>query len=197
MREKRVLVFTTTFHPIAGVAEEALCDLMEAMPDVHFDVVTTKYHPSSETAVCPVVNATIHRIGYGHTSDKFLLPILGFSVARTLHVKHTYLFSWALMASYGGLAALMLKQVSNLPLLVTLADQSLDDVPWYTRLLLRVVLRGADQVYASEFSQERDATRVSKRIKLRSSMGKGDAFANQIRFAYGGFLRERLKKEYK
>ncbi len=192
-RERRVLVFTTTFHPIAGVAEEALCDLMAAMPDVHFDVVTTKYHPDSETAVCPVGNATIYRVGYGRPTDKFLLPILGFSKARELHAKHQYLFSWSLMASYGGLAALMLKQVSNLPLLITLADQSLQDAPLVTRLLLRVLLRRADQVYASEFSQEKDASRVSARIKLRSSMGEGDAFANQIRFAYAGFLRERLK----
>lgn len=193
-RERRVLVFTTTFHPVAGVAEEALCDLMAAMPDVHFDVVTTKYHPASETAVCPVGNATIYRVGYGRPSDKFLLPILGFSKAKELHAKHHYLFSWSLMASYGGLAALMLKQVSNLPLLVTLADQSLSDVPFLTRMLLRLLLRRADQVYASEFSQEKDASRVSHRIKLRSSMGEGDAFANQIRFAYAGFVRARLKQ---
>ena len=37
--EKRILVFSTTFHPVAGPAEKALCDLMESMPDIHFDVV--------------------------------------------------------------------------------------------------------------------------------------------------------------
>lgn len=194
LRERRVLVFTTTFHPIEGIAEEALCDLMAAMPDVHFDVVTTKYHPDAEKAVCPVPNATIHRIGYGRPLDKFLLPILGFRVARDLHKKHRYLFAWALMASYASLAAIMLKRVSSVPLLVTLADQSLDAVPLHTRRLLQVILRHADQVYASGLLQEKTASLLSDRIARRRSMGEGDAFANQLRFAYSAFVRERMTR---
>lgn len=191
-KERRVLVFTTTFHPIQGVAEEALCDLMAAMPDVHFDVVTTKYHPHTETAVCPVPNASIYRVGYGRSSDKFLLPILGYRTARELHAKHRYLFAWALMASYASLAALMLRRASNIPLLVTLADQNLDSVPWYSRLLLKSILRRADQVYGSNYRQEKTASILSERVRMRSSMGEGDAFANQLRFVYHQCLRNKL-----
>lgn len=193
-RERRVLVFTTTFHPVAGVAEEALCDLMNAMPDVHFDIVTTKYHPESEKAVCPVGNATIYRVGRGAPSDKFLLPFLGYRVAKKLHAKHAYLFTWSLMASYGALAALFLKRFAEVPLLVTLADQRLEDVSFITKLILRSIVRRADQVYASEFSQEKTASHLSDRVRLRTSMGEGDAFANQIRFVYTTFLRERVTK---
>ncbi|MFZ2555379.1 MAG: NAD-dependent epimerase/dehydratase family protein [Minisyncoccia bacterium] len=195
-RERRVLVFTTTFHPVAGVAEEALCDLMNAMPDVNFDIVTTKYHPDSEKSVCPVGNATIYRVGRGAPSDKFLLPFLGYRVAKKLHAKHRYLFTWSLMASYGALAALFLKRFAEVPLLVTLADQRLEDVSFFTKRILRSIVRQADQVYASEFSQEKTASHLSDRVRLRSSMGEGDAFANQIRFAYSNFLRERLIRHH-
>ena len=193
-REQRVLVFTTTFHPIAGVAEEALCDLMSAMPDVHFDIVTTKYSPESEKAVCPVGNATIYRVGRGAPSDKFLLPFLGYRIAKKLHAQHRYLFTWSLMASYGALAALFLKRFADVPLLLTLADQRLEELPLITRMFLKMILRRSDQVYASDFSQEKKASHISRRLRLRKSIGEGDAFANQIRFAYSAFVRARLAK---
>ena len=194
-KDKRLLVFTTTFHPIAGPAEEALCDLMRAMPDVHFDIVTTVFSQSAKGAVCPVGNATIHRVGFGYSLDKFLLPVLGFRVARKLHTQHKYVFVWALMASYASLAALLLKRASGLPILLTLADQYFDDVPWHSRALMSIILKGADQVYASERGQEKSASQLSSRAHMRESIGDGDAFANQIRFAYSSFVRERIQKE--
>ncbi len=193
-REKRILVFSTTFHPIAGPAEDALCDLMAALPDVHFDVVTSTFSPDAHATVCPVPNATIHRVGFGNKFDKFLLPVMGYRVARELHAKHQYLFAWALMASYAGLAALLLKRATGVPLLITLADQYFENIPLHSRLALSAILKGADQVYASEMRQEKDAVRIGKRERLRHSMGSGDAFANQIRFAYAEFLRERLRR---
>ena len=41
--EKRVLVFTTTFHPISGPAENALATLMEQMPGMQFDIITAAH----------------------------------------------------------------------------------------------------------------------------------------------------------
>ncbi len=195
-REKRLLVFTTTFHPVAGPAEEALCDLMRAMPDVHFDIVTTVYSQNAKSAVCPVDNATVYRVGFGNPLDKFLLPVLGYRVAKNLHTKHKYLFAWALMASYASLAALFLKRATGLPILLTLADQLFDDVPWHSRFAMSTILKGADQVYASERSQEKTASVIARRNHMRASMGEGDAFANQIRFAYSAFVRERVHAEH-
>lgn len=193
-RDKRVLVFSTTFHPVAGPAEEALCELMLAMPDVQFDVVTTLYSQSAKGATCPAPNAIVHRIGWGSRFDKFLLPIFGYRVAKKLHGRHKYLFAWGLMASYASLAALLLKRATRLPVLLTLADQHFDDVPLYSRLAMQVVLRGADQIYATERSQEKVVTKIARRTRIRETMGEGDAFANQIRFAYSEFLRKLLAK---
>ncbi len=192
--EKRVLVFSTTFHPVAGPAEDALCDVMTAMPDVQFDIVTTVFSRDGKNAKSPLVNAHVYRVGSGRTSDKYLLPILGFAKARDLHRKHRYLFAWALMASYAALAGIFLKRVANVPLLITLADQDLSHVAPWKRALLRLVLTDADQVYGGDAAQEREASALSARSSLRRSIGDGDAFANAIRFAYSGYIHARARK---
>ena len=193
--EKRVLVFSTTFHPVVGPAEEALLDLIAAMPDVQFDIVTSAFSRDSKDAKSPLPNAHVYRVGSGRTIDKYLLPILGYRTAKKLHAKHKYLFAWALMASYAALAGIFLKRSSGLPLLITLADQDLSRVSWFKRQLLSRVLTDADQVYGGDAAQEKEATTLSARANLRRSIGDGDAFANAIRFAYSGFVRTRHGKK--
>lgn len=193
--EKRVLVFSTTFHPISGPAEDALCDLMAAMPDVQFDVVTALFSPEAKHAVCPVPNARVHHVGWGSASDKYLLPILGLWRAYKLHRQHRYLFAWALMASYAALAGVLLKRASGHPLLITLADQDLSRVPSWKRSFLRLALTSADQIYGGDAAQEKQASELSARTSLRRSIGDGDAFANAIRFAYSGFVAKRLRSK--
>ncbi len=146
----RILVFTTTFYPIVGPAEEALCDLVASMPWMHFDVVTSLYSADARDASFDAKNVTIHRVGFGNPMDKYLLPMLGARKGRELAAAQTYLFAWSLMASYGALAALSVRRAAHMPLLVTLADQHL---VWYERLFLRFVLGRADQVYASTSEQ--------------------------------------------
>jgi UDP-glucose 4-epimerase len=190
-RENRILVFTTTFHPIMGEAERALCRLMEKMPNVHFDIITAAHSPEAKNATCPFSNATIHRIGWGTRFDKYLLPILGREKAFELARKNEYLFTWSVMASYGTLPALAIRHGMLVPLLVTLADQRLS---WYERLFLRLVIGGADQVYASLPEQGRKIASLESRMKERRSLGEGDAFANQIRFAYSAELQKLMRE---
>ena len=191
--QKRILVFSTTFYPDAGPAELALCDLMRAMPNVHFDVVTTKFSKEGIKGNCPVANATIHRVGYGKRLDKYLLPFAGAKIARRLQKEHDYMFKWALFASYGSLAALFSRNKKKLPLLITLADQKLGSIPWYVRFLLRHILGKADQVYATDTREAQTAITLSKRTTLIRSIGSGDAFANQVRFAYSNMLLKRIE----
>ena len=68
----------------------------------------------------------------------------------------------------------------------------LGTVPWYTRLIFRLLLDQADQVYAMDTYEAQTAVSLSRRTALIRSIGIGDAFANQIRIAYTGFLRQRL-----
>lgn len=193
--EKRVQVFSTTFFPHAGAAEYALCDLMRSMPNVHFDVITTKFSKDTVGDECDIPNVTLYRVGYGHTFDKYLLPFFGAKVARKLQSEHNYMFRWALFASYGALAALFTRNTKRLPLLITLADQKLGNIPWYVRLVLTRILGTADQVYATDTREAQKAISLSKRTTLVRSIGSGDVFANQVRFAYSNFLLKRVKEK--
>lgn len=176
----RVLVFSTTFYPLEGPAEKALRLLIESMPDLSFDVVTTAWGAEGKD-ISP--NVRVHRVGNGTRFDKYLLPFLGASKAKELRKEHAYLFVWSVMASYGALAALMSR--TGLPLLVTLADQRMR---WYSSLFLRLVLRSTDQVYASTPEQGKHLSTLSERMVTKKSLGEGDAFMNPIRFAYTQIL---------
>lgn len=189
-KEKRVLVFSTTFFPVQGPAEEALCALMGSMPDIHFEIITTRYTQGAAKAECPVQNAAVHRVGIGLPIDKYLLPVLGSYRAWALSRRHSYFFIWSLMASYAALAAIFFKRVSRLPLLITLADQDVFEMSRFKQFLLRIILTDADQVYGTHENQEHDARRVTSRRWLRHSIGEGDAFANQLRFVYSGFVKK-------
>lgn len=192
---QRVLVFTTTYFPDAGNAEKALYDLMKTLPNIQFDVVTTKF---SQTAVTPeheLPNVTVHRVGRGAVTDKYLLPLLGAKLARRLKRDHHYAVQWALFASYGALAAVRsrVRGGERVPLLITLADQKVARIPWYARVLARLTLGAADQIHATDTQEASAALSLAKRTKLISSIGQGDGFAHQLRMAYQGFLDKQLK----
>ncbi len=116
---------------------------------------------------------------------------MGAKVAKRLYKEHTYLFRWALFASYGALAA-MFARSTKLPLLITLADQRLGQVPFATRITLKYLLKQADQVHAMDTEEAQLAVSLSERTTLVRSLGEGDAFANQVRFAYSNFLKKRI-----
>ncbi|MGB4076460.1 MAG: NAD-dependent epimerase/dehydratase family protein [Minisyncoccia bacterium] len=187
-REKRVLVLSTTFHPIAGPAEDALLALIHKMPDVTFDVVTTVFRKETHHAVPLAQNVQVYRVGFGTAFDKLLLPILGLMKALSLHERHHYLFVWSIMASYAGLAGMLLKRVAHLPLLITLADQRIDRLSSFQKTILSILLSDADQVYGMDAKHEAQAAVLSKRPLARASLGEGDAFANQLRYAYADIL---------
>ncbi len=190
-KEQRVLVFTTTFYPDHGKAEEALCDVMRSMPNVEFDVITTKFSKQGSEATSPASNVRVHRVGFGTVADKYLLPVFGARIARTLMRERSYTFIWALFASYGALGALVARIGRRLPLLITIADQKLGNIPFHIRFMLGHILGRADQIYADDTYEARSAVTLARRAALVRSIGEGDAFANQIRFTYSTFLRNR------
>lgn len=189
--EKRVLLFSTTFHPVSGPAEEALLLLMRSMPLVKFDVVTTAFSTEAKKAQSPLANVSVYRLGFGSKHDKYLLPFLGYRFARKLYRTHSYLFAWSIMASYGALAAIFLKRESGSPLLITLADQDLSDLSPIRRQLMSHIITGADQIYGGDSTKEKHASQLAKVALKRQSLGDGDAFANQLRFVYSDFLQKR------
>ncbi len=187
--EKRVLVFSTTFHPIEGPAERALMQVMLQMSDVHFDVVTTLTDPTAAQTSFSLKNVTIHRVGRGNRFDKFRLMVDGAKKAKELTKQHRYLFIWSIMASYAALPAVVVRrQIQRTPLLISLADQRLSELSPIFRLIVRFLLRGADQISTSNAEQARGVSRLEPSSSLTRSNRQGDAFANQIRFLYNTVL---------
>lgn len=191
-KEKRVLVFSTTFLPVTGPAEEALINLVSKMPEVQFDIVTTRFSRHTFPAKEQKENITIHRVGFGYKSDKYLLPFLGYKKARKLHATHKYLFTWSIMASYAALAGVFLRRVTKLPLLITLANQNIENVSAVVRTALKLILSDTDQVYGASKQEEHLKQLTGKH--LRKSIGEGDAFANQLRYSYSEILLNQTKK---
>ncbi|OQB19207.1 MAG: UDP-glucose 4-epimerase [Parcubacteria group bacterium ADurb.Bin192] len=188
--DKRVLVFSTTFYPVQGLAEQALLKLMELMKDVHFDVITSAFSADALRAGSPLSNVTVHKIGRGKKTDKYFLPWYGPRKAKELMARHQYLFTWSIMASYAALAGIVFRRQSHMPLLISLADQKLEKVPWHLRLLLNTILKNADQISASSGHQLHYAANVASSARLTASNRTGDVFANQIRFVYNAILKD-------
>jgi hypothetical protein len=97
------------------------------------------------------------------------------------------------MASYAAFAAVLFRRWHSLPLLISLADQRLEDLPYWMRVSVRFFLRGADQISASSLGQEGGVTRMDPKIRLTMSNRQGDAFANQIRFLYNELLNRTIE----
>jgi glycosyltransferase involved in cell wall biosynthesis len=113
----KVLIFSTVYFPLVGGAEVAMKEVTDRISDVEFDLICARVKnglPSTEK----IGNVTVHRCGFGHPVDKYLLPILGPLRAIFLHHRPQLALSeaegttdnrpivWSLMASYGGFAAL-------------------------------------------------------------------------------------------
>jgi UDP-glucose 4-epimerase len=188
--QRRILVFTTTFHPVAGPAEEAFLALTKKLPSIHFDVITSAFTKDVFSMPALGDNVTVHAVGFGNRFDKYLLPILGRRKAFALVAENSYLFAWSLMASYGALPALAVRRNHLVPLLITLADQALS---WHERLFLGFITKRSDQVYTSLPEQDKKIISLEDRMKARKSLGAGDALANQIRFAYSQILATQRK----
>lgn len=192
--ERRVLVFTTTFVPVGGPAEKALGDVMLAMPDVSFDVITTRFIPGMKDMEILSPNVTVYRCGGGGTADKYWLPFTALKTARALVEKHNYAFIWSVLASYAAIAAIRVRASTGvrLPLLITLADQDLQRYLSPRRFILRFIVRHADQISATSKYQESEISRLSPSNQTTLSNRTGDAFANQIRFLYNALLKKYL-----
>lgn len=104
MSNKRILVFSLAYYPVEGGAEIAVREIIKRIRDVHFDIVTMRFDDSHEETECGE-NYTIHRI----KAFKATFPFRAFSFASELRKKHHYEFSWAIMANWAGLAALLYK----------------------------------------------------------------------------------------
>ncbi len=118
-----ILVFSTTYAPHRGPAEEAVEEIIARSPGWEFDIVTARLDANLPTETHDG-RVHIYRVGSGKSFDKFLLPLRGAALARTLHKKNHYQIAWAIMASYGALAATVFSSIfrAHVPFLLSVYE---------------------------------------------------------------------------
>lgn len=119
---KRALIFSTAYFPMVGGAEVAMREVTDRLRDWQFDLFCAKIKPGLAPTE-RIGQVTVHRCGFGHPLDKYLLPLT--AVWRALKVGGVGYNGviWSLMASYGGFAALAYTWVRpSVRLLLTLQE---------------------------------------------------------------------------
>ena len=106
-KKPSVAIFSTAYWPFVGGAEIAVKEITARLVDFNFVLITARLKrglPKREK----LGRVDIHRLGWGIPFlDKIWLAFRGGSYAR--RIGH-FDFIWAIMASYGGLAALDYKE---------------------------------------------------------------------------------------
>lgn len=184
-----MLVFCTTFYPNEGPAERALRLVMERMPDVQFDVITSLHRKIDADHEQPLPNVHVYRIGTGGTFDKYKLLFAGYRKVMELICEHEYLFLWSIMASYGTIVATLARRKTHLPLLISFGDQRFGSSSVLARQAIRVLCRQADQLSFAFIEQQEGLSRLDPSLRLMQSNRQGDVFVNAMRFLYNDYLR--------
>ncbi len=123
---KRILIFSPAYFPAVGGAEVAVKEITDRLgADFTFEMITARLDPQLPVEE-KIGSVLVHRIGRGTAFDKFRLILSGPKAAAKLG---GFDATWAIMASYGGFAALRYKkQHPTVPLLLTLQE---GDSKWH------------------------------------------------------------------
>ncbi len=134
--QKRVLIFSLTYHPFIGGAEIAVQEITKRLPNISFDMITLRIDrklPKFEK----IGNVNVYRIGFsfnrhrdGYFWSNFILsfnksifPFIAFLKALRLNFKNKYSAIWAIMANYAGFGAMFFKLFHpRTPYLLTLQE---------------------------------------------------------------------------
>lgn len=196
--DRKILVFATTYHPDLGPAENAVYELSQEMPDTEFHIITTKFR-KGVSHFEKFGTDSIHRVGFGMKFDKYLLPIFGVWKAWQLHREHNYRFAWSVMASYGGISALLLKFISkDINFLLTLDPKELSGRSFLKSKILvplyKIIFKNTDSVYVSDYVLEKNAKIIHPNMNI-SVMGDGSrAFMNRVRYTYIDLINKQERK---
>ena len=196
--DKKILVFSTTYWPDLGQAEQALYDLSANMPDTEFHIITSRFRKNLASFE-KLEKDLVYRVGFGAKLDKFLLPILGVIKAYNLNRKNKYKFAWSIMASYGGLAAMILKFLDqDINFLLTIHKSEIQSKGFIKRKIMlplfKLFFREADSIYISDASIESQLNIAQSQTNTQVVAADGKSFVNQVRYTYADLLNKQDKK---
>ncbi len=130
MSKEVIGVFTLAYRPFVGGAEIAIEEISRRIPDAQFVLFTSRFDatwPEREMSG----NAEVIRVGkgrsggnyYGRFLEKIVYVIRAWRAAEREHRQRPFAATWAMMASYAGIAALLFKlRHPDVPMLLTLQE---------------------------------------------------------------------------
>jgi len=120
---KKILIFSTSDPvPPTGGAEIAIGEIAKRLPEYEFDLFCARL-ASSRPSFEKRGKVNIYRLGIGVPMvDKLILAFVGHRQALKNHRSQPYSLIWVVMASYGGIPALKVKNKTKLPYLLTLQE---------------------------------------------------------------------------
>ncbi len=147
---KKILIFSTAYLPLIGGAEIAVKEITERLENFEFDLICARIKkelPKHEK----IGKVNVYRLGWGCFFDKYYLAFFGHYLGTKLHKKESYSAVWAIMASFGGFAAMFFKKKNPaVPFLLTLQEgDSLDYIKKRVGLFygwFREIFRRADYI---------------------------------------------------
>lgn len=159
-----VAVFSFAYNPFEGGAEIAAREIIKRLPETHFSILTYKFNKnwiSQEGRD----NAEILRLGKGRSGDKYYGRIWdkifyifkAWKEAERLHSQKRFDAIWAIMASYGGIAALFFKlRHPRVPFLLTIQEGDSEKHLLFGKLGLvgilgKYIMRSADYIQAISY----------------------------------------------
>ena len=146
-KSKRIIIFTTAFHPFIGGSEIAIEDVTNQLSEFFFDIIT----PLRQKGLASYElrgNVAIHRLGFGSLIDKYIFPILGYLKGTQLIRKHNISILHAYQASHAAGAAWLIKLFhSSIFFILTLQEgKNLGKQSGFVKFFRSLILRRADLI---------------------------------------------------
>ena len=121
MASKRVLVLTTFYKPFIGGAEISTEEFIKRLKGSFDFIIFTTRTKRNLPKVENDNGILIYRLGFGFKFDKYLFPIIAF--IRSFFIR--FAFTYSVMATYSGVAALLIKIFRGKPYVLNLQSGTL------------------------------------------------------------------------
>lgn len=128
LKKSNIAVFSLAYEPFVGGAEIAIKEIIKQVSVFNFTVFTAKFDTQSLSAERRN-NVEIRRLGrgtnrrYGILFKKIVYIFRAWQEAERMHAQKRFDLIWVVMASYGGIAALLFKMNHpNVPMLLTIQE---------------------------------------------------------------------------
>ena len=163
-KEPNIAVFSLAFTPFEGGAEIAAREVTKRLKGLNFTIFTYKFDRKWLSREL-IDDAEIVRVGkgknspkkYGRIWEKIRYVFLAWREAEDLHKQKRFEVIWAIMASYGGIAALLFKlNHPRVPLLLTIQEGDSERHLVFGKfglvgLLGKRIIREADYIHAISY----------------------------------------------